>query len=99
MLMVALGVEADSLWRWTPEASVTKGTTRKLGLIGAMALTVAFIAGVAYWDAERESAAALDELAEEQATVARALATAFEAGGRGGGVSHLGFLCYNCQSI
>jgi signal transduction histidine kinase len=85
MLMVALGVEADSLWRWAPEASVKKGTTRKLGLVGAMALTVALIAGVAYWDAERESAAALDDLAGEQATVARALATAFEAAGKGGG--------------
>ena len=38
-----------------------------------MALTVLVVAGLAYWDAIRESDAALRELADGQATVARAL--------------------------
>lgn len=48
--------------------------TRRIGLALAMALTVALLAGLAYWDSEQESAAALDELAEGQATFAGALA-------------------------
>jgi signal transduction histidine kinase len=49
-------------------------------LAGAMAVSVALVAGLVYWDAERESAAALDDLAAEQATVARALAAGLKAG-------------------
>lgn len=59
---------------------VNGAATRRLGLVGAMALTVALIAGLAYWDAERESAAALDELAEGQATLAGALAASLHSG-------------------
>ena len=53
---------------------VNRAATRRIGLGVAMALTVTFIAGLAYWDAERASAAALDELAEGQARLAGALA-------------------------
>jgi len=39
----------------------------------AMVATVVLVAGLAYWDAERESAAALEDFAQEQATLATAL--------------------------
>jgi signal transduction histidine kinase len=42
-------------------------------LIAAMIVVVASVAGLAYWDAERESAAALQDFAQEQATLASAL--------------------------
>jgi len=61
-----------------PDAFVKNAASRRTGLAAAMALSVALIAGLAYWDAERESAAALDELAEGQATLARALAAALQ---------------------
>jgi len=38
-----------------------------------MIATVVLVAGLAYWDAERESAAALEDFAQEQATLATAL--------------------------
>jgi signal transduction histidine kinase len=49
-----------------------------------MIATVVLVAGLAYWDAERESAAALEDLAQEQAT----LATALGAGLRGRGLQN-----------
>jgi signal transduction histidine kinase len=76
MLLVAPRADAAILGRWVPEADVNRGATRRFGLIGAMALVVALVAGLAYWDAARESARALDELAEAQATLARALVPA-----------------------
>jgi signal transduction histidine kinase len=54
-----------------------------LGLIGVMAATVAAIAILAYWDADRESAAALQDFAEEQATLARALGATLQVGAPG----------------
>src|SRR5262249_1735704 len=39
-------------------------------LIGAMVLAVALVAALAFWDTERESAAALDDFAAEQTTLA-----------------------------
>jgi two-component system NtrC family sensor kinase len=54
---------------------------RHLRLMAAMALIVALIAGLAYWDAARESTAALDQFAERQVTLARALAAALPARG------------------
>ena len=44
-----------------------------LRLVVAMALSVSVVAGLAYWDSARESAAALRDFAEEQATLAKAL--------------------------
>jgi signal transduction histidine kinase len=46
-----------------------------------MASMVVIIAGLAYWDAVRESEAALRDFADAQVTVARALAAGIEAGG------------------
>lgn len=47
-----------------------------LRLIVGMALSVAVVAGLAYWDSARESTAALRDFAEEQVTLAKALAVA-----------------------
>jgi len=49
-----------------------------------MGLAVLVVAGLAYWDAIRESDAALRELADGQATVARALGVTLEALGAAG---------------
>ena len=48
-----------------------------------MGLTVLVVAGLAYWDAIRESDAALRDLAERQATVARAFGVTLNARGVG----------------
>ncbi len=45
----------------------------RAALAATMIATVVCVAGFAYWDAERESAAALEDLAQEQATLANAL--------------------------
>jgi len=46
---------------------------RRAVLAVAMVATVVLVAALAYWDAERESAAALEDFAQEQATLATAL--------------------------
>ncbi len=74
MPLVAPHLGGTTTGGWIPDAFVKNAASRRTGLAAAMALSVAFIGGLAYWDAERESAAALDELAEGQATLARALA-------------------------
>ena len=77
MLLVAPRADASSLGWWAPEAAyVTRAATRRFGLIGAMAFVVALVSGLATWDAVRESAHALDELGEAQATLAKALVPA-----------------------
>ena len=43
-------------------------------LLSLMVAAVAILAGLAYWDAEREVAAELDDFAEEQAVLAQHLA-------------------------
>ena len=48
-----------------------------------MAAAIALVAALAYWDEERESAAALDDFAAEQATLARGLAAALAVPWRG----------------
>src|SRR5262249_35866868 len=71
-------------------ATLKRAPIRRLGLIGVMAATVAAVAAVAYWDADRESAAALQDFADEQATLARALGAALQvpaAAGAGRGAS------------
>lgn len=65
-----------SVLDWDIDASVNKIAMRRYGLGGAMVAIVAGVAGLAYWDARRESAAALQDFAEEQATLAKALGTA-----------------------
>jgi signal transduction histidine kinase len=50
-------------------------------LIWAMVVIVAAIAGASYWDARRESEAALRDFADEQTTLARAVAASFHATG------------------
>jgi two-component system NtrC family sensor kinase len=45
----------------------------QVALALVMIATVLLVAGLAYWDAERESAAALEDFAQEQATLATAL--------------------------
>jgi signal transduction histidine kinase len=47
--------------------------------MGAMVLIVAAIAALSYWDARRESDAALQDFADEQTTLARSLAASFSA--------------------
>jgi signal transduction histidine kinase len=59
---------------------VSRAGGRRLGLLGAMAAMVAGVAGLAYWDDRRESAAALEDFAQEQATLARALGAALRLG-------------------
>lgn len=53
-------------------------------LLLAMLLSVAMVAGLGYWDAGRESAAALREFAQEQALLARSLAARLSATGPAG---------------
>jgi len=52
---------------------VNRLVTSPFRLVVAMALSVGVVAGLAYWDSARESAAALRDFAEEQATLAKAL--------------------------
>ena len=61
---------------WNVEAHVNKATARRFGLGGAMVVIIAAVAGLAYWDARRESSAALQDFAQEQATLAEALGAA-----------------------
>ena len=61
---------------WDLDPHVNKLAVRRFGLRGAMVAMVAGIAGLAYWDAKRESSAALQDFAQEQATLARALGAA-----------------------
>jgi signal transduction histidine kinase len=58
---------------WDFEGDVKAPAIRRAALVGAMIMVVAAVAGLAYWDAERESAAALQDFAQEQATLASAL--------------------------
>jgi two-component system NtrC family sensor kinase len=53
-----------------------KAIVRRFGLASAMVAIIAGVAGLAYWDAQRESAAALQDFAQEQATLAGALGAA-----------------------
>jgi signal transduction histidine kinase len=59
--------------------SVSRRSFRPLLIGSAMGLTVLVVAGLAYWDAMRESDAALRELGDGQATVARAFGVTLDA--------------------
>lgn len=75
MLLAAPRLPGFDLSRGDPRVSVNTGVTRNAFLTASMAFIVVVIAGVAYWDAARESAAVLDQLADREATLAQALAT------------------------
>lgn len=61
---------------WDIEPHVNKVAVRRFGLGGAMVAIIAGVAGLAYWDARRESIVALQDFAQEQATLAEALGAA-----------------------
>jgi signal transduction histidine kinase len=65
-----------SVLDWDVDAHVNKVAVRRFGLGGAMVAIVAGVAGLAYWDTRRESGAALQDFAQEQATLAGALGAA-----------------------
>jgi two-component system, NtrC family, sensor kinase len=76
LLVASRTTNATALLACEPEDNVNRAALRRVALIGAMAATVAAVAGVSYWDAERESAAALQDFAQEQSTLAMALGSA-----------------------
>lgn len=53
---------------------------RASGLLLAVVASIGLVGGLAYWDAVRESGAALNDLASEQANVARGIAAALTLG-------------------
>jgi signal transduction histidine kinase len=61
---------------WDVEAQMNKAAVLRFPLGGAMVAVIAGIAGLSYWDARRESAAALQDFAQDQATLAGALGAA-----------------------
>jgi signal transduction histidine kinase len=73
MLLGASSVEHATLRRWELDLDVTRAMRSRAAVAAAMIATVVLVAGLAYWDAERESAAALEDFAQEQATLATAL--------------------------
>jgi two-component system NtrC family sensor kinase len=73
MLLSSSGVRYGSLLRWEVELDVTRAMRSQLALAAIMLGAVLLVAGLAYWDAERESAAALSDFAQDQATLAAAL--------------------------
>jgi signal transduction histidine kinase len=59
---------------------VTSARSRsRIALQGSMLVVLALVAGLAYWDEERESAAALDDFAAEQSRLASSLAAGLSA--------------------
>jgi two-component system NtrC family sensor kinase len=56
-------------------------------LAALMALAIAVVAGLAYWDARRESQSALTDFGREQATLAQAIAAAVSSRAKVGGPS------------
>jgi signal transduction histidine kinase len=76
LVVVPNTTSATALLSWELKDKVNRAVFRRVALIGAMVATVAAVAGVAYWDAARESAKALQEFAQEQGTLAAALGSA-----------------------
>jgi signal transduction histidine kinase len=55
---------------------MNRGAFRRLALGGSVAVILGAVAGLAYWDAQCESTAALQDFAQEQATLAGAVGAA-----------------------
>ena len=53
-----------------PGAGLPSGWSGARPLTALMVLAVALVAALAFWDHQRESAAALDDFAQDQATLA-----------------------------
>jgi signal transduction histidine kinase len=75
-MLVVTRTAAPRPWRQGEDELVSWKPARNIRLIGAMVLIIAAIAGASYWDARRESEAAFADFADEQTTLARAVATA-----------------------
>ena len=73
MLLGSSGVKHATPLGWGHTLDVTRAMRSRAALGAAMIVAVVLIAGLAYWDAERESVAALQDFAQEQATLASAL--------------------------
>jgi signal transduction histidine kinase len=73
-MLVATRIAASRPWPGGEDELVSWKSARNIRLIGAMVVIVAAIAGVSYWDVRRESQAAFADFADEQTTLARALA-------------------------
>jgi two-component system, NtrC family, sensor kinase len=73
-MLVVTRTSAPRPWQKGEDELVSWKPARNIRLIGAMVLIVAVIAGASYWDAWRESEAAFQDFADEQTTLARALA-------------------------
>jgi signal transduction histidine kinase len=63
-------------WKIDPVKQALAGRRARQRLVVAMAAAVSAVAALAYWDSARESAAALQDFAGEQATLASGLAVA-----------------------
>lgn len=63
----------------SPSAGARSAPDRQTWLlVGSMLLTVALIIGLAFWDAERQASATLEDFAQEQATLAHSVADDLE---------------------
>jgi two-component system NtrC family sensor kinase len=76
MMAVSLSTRIAELSGQEPLARANRPAVRNAALFCAMAAILSSIAGLAYWDAGRESAVAMQDFAEEQATLAGALGAA-----------------------
>jgi signal transduction histidine kinase len=80
-MLVATRIATPKTWPVSEDELVSWKSARNIRLIGAMVLILAAIAGASYWDARRESEAAFQDFADEQTTLARALAASFRSTG------------------
>ena len=76
MALAASSAQGVNALRLKVEGDARRAPPLRVALAFAMAAVVAAVAGLAYWDAERESTAALQDFAEEQSTLATALGAA-----------------------
>jgi signal transduction histidine kinase len=73
MLVVASQPHHANALAWPLGVVDVTSQGKRRSLVAAMILVVVVVAALAYWDAERESTAALEDFAQEQATLATAL--------------------------
>ena len=76
MLLAESRTEDVNALRWEMEAAGNRSLLPRVMVVLVMVAVVAAVAGLAYWDAERESTAALQDFAQEQSTLATALGAA-----------------------